>query len=985
MRKAQYSHILAGILSLTLPLMCGQEGQARRAYATSDYDEASFAAPAPRPKVRKARRVVRSKPKKVETPVPAPVATPPEVSDVVKPEATKVEPVESKPVKSEPVKPEPVKPEPDKAEPVAPEPAKVEPAKSEPVKLEAPPIAEQDIPALLEKCESSCRMQDYGAVEEHLSQLKHDDLNGLELNQVAALYNQMGRTREAAQTITRALKKSPEDAGVVTHAVEYLAADGQYKQALKLGEEFNERNKNKNVAHAMAMAQARNGDVAGALETIDQGFATSGGHEKTEVKGEILNSAGEYGEALAIYQDLAKQTPSEAFYPSTSAELLRKLGRSAEALEACDAALEIAKKDPWLLACRVRILVDLKRYSQAHETAGDLLKGAPLDPANYLVAASVYEAERKFKPALDLVNKGIQKLGSSLELKEAQLRELRNLEKDEQAYSELDKALKANPSMLLKRLKLRFLLADGRLEEAKKLADDIERLNPGSINTLQMRALMLMAEGHYGKAGEQLEQGLKLMSAGDSRRGDFEILTVVTYQLAQNYGRSLEKGKAYLKSEQGKVEGAWPCLLLQALTDRADVKVILTKSWEDRHTIDQLAAAKIYFGLATIGSGKSLEGKQIIVDGISTAQPACNEALMASSLLGNLSRLSGGSSNTLLGLLPLLAAGLCIAGGIVLVVVFMRRKPEQKLSSFFSKDDELNNNIQLESAQEPGSDDPYEATRKTVPSQPVFNSAPRFEQISNKPLPNKQIVHLSESDQIDDLEHTVLSQSGNQADVANILGPEILGGSVQDQAAKPPMPYFSGGTPKWEMPGRRREAAPENEDPSIVEIPPSIKEEAGPDISAARRKYFSSFGNSAQTVEQIWNGRLAKLSTEDDVFARTLGGKHKHGPESGKFKVHQFRPRWPGQLSESGSEAALDTLKESEAQAGDAHSLPPGLYPALASSPAQTPKNPQGGYGHVPDPGHYGNPQNAPPERPQAPSTPPSFIPEPFKKGDEEG
>lgn len=892
MRKAKFKNILAGILSLTLPLAGGQESQARRAYATSDYDEAYFAEPAPKPKVHRVKKaIVKARPKKVRNVA----AVAPALTTV-----PKVEPLEPKPVKPEP---EAVKPEPEAVK-TKPELVKPEPVKPEPQieKIESSPDLQKDIPALLEKCESACRMQDYGAVDGHLSSLKLEDLTGAELNQVASLYNQMGRSKEAARVITIALQKSPQDAGVVTHAVEYLAADSQYKQALKLGEEFNEKNKNKNVAHAMAMAQARSGDVAGALETIDQGFATSGGHEKTEVKGEILNSAGEYGEALAIYQDLAKQTPSEAFYPSTAADLLRKLGRSAQALEACDAALEIAQKDPWLMACRVRILVDLKNYSQAHETAKDLLKGAPLDPANYLVAASVYDAERKFKPALDLINKGMHELGSSLELKEAQLREMRNLEKGDQVYSELDKTLKANPSLLLKRLKLRFLLADGRLEEAKALADDIEKVNPGTINTLQMRALTLMAEGHYGKAGELLEQALKLMSAGDTRRGDYEILTVVTYQLAQNYGRSVEKGKAYLKSEQGKVEGAWPCLLLQALTDRADVKDILTKSWEDRHTVDQLAAAKIYFGLAIIGSGKSLEGKQIIVDGIAQAQPAGNEALMASSLLGNLSKVSGGSSNSLLSLLPLLAAGLCIAGGVVLVIVFMRRKPEQKISTYF------------------------EETRK-----------------SEIPLPTSEV---------EDLEHTVLSQSDNENDVASILGPELA------------KPYFSGGTPKLEMPGRRETPATEKEEPSIVEIPPSIKEEAGPDISAARRKYFSSFGNSAQTVEQIWNGRLAKLSAEDDIFARTLGGKHKHGPESGKYKVHQFKPRWPGQLTESGSEAALDNLFAG--QEPGMQSLPPGLYPALASSPAQTAKN-----------------TAKPPEQPQAPTTPPSFIPEPFKKDDE--
>ncbi len=675
------------------------------------------------------------------------------------------------------------------------------------------------------------------------------------LKQMAAVYSLMERPDAAARCMEEALRLNPREPALLARAVECLSNDGQFANACRLAEDYLEGHRNKNLSRALALTQARMGEFEKALATINSGFGGTGRNntEVSEVKAEILSAVGDYGEALDVYEGLERSNPEEVFYPASAAELLRKLGKFDQGLNRCDAALKLAPLDPAALACRVRILLDLRRSEEAVKAVTDLVRVAP-DSGNYLLAAEVFDATAAYDRGLKAVEDGIAKLGHLPELELARIKELINLGRGEGA---LDDALAEEPGRLsYQLLKLRMLIKSGQVSEAQKLGAKLKASSGWTVSTRLALAQLAMVQGHYMPAARALEAALRMLPRGDQRRYELELLLAANYRLAGEKALAQKTLSALEQEVESTVEGGYPSSLVASLL-AADGAAVASAKGEGR---SQQVQSDFYRGLRLLADGKADAGRDLLQSAQRLAAASSSEAALLPRLLegpGKASFLTG----WLAGvpgwnyLLPVMLTIWSLVGGGIFLYKYRRRDQSNRAER---------------SEGRVGRPHPQSVGSLSPP----------------KPLPPQQTAM-----------ETPVSEKPSAAAPAP---PRPL------PPPAPSVPQVVTPLPEAAPPARTEHLQKtEVEDLSAVRVPPAIDEEKELDSSQNRRRYFSSFGDASASVEEIWNERLARLQMQ--------GHGHGSGPAQGHGNGSGPGPgTGPGQ--EHGNGSAPVSLQEAAGQ-----------------------------------------------------------------------
>ncbi|MBK8224254.1 MAG: hypothetical protein IPK73_24890 [Candidatus Obscuribacter sp.] len=675
------------------------------------------------------------------------------------------------------------------------------------------------------------------------------------LKQMAAVYSLMERPDAAARCMEEALRLNPREPALLARAVECLSNDGQFANACRLAEDYLEGHRNKNLSRALALTQARMGEFEKALATINSGFGGTGRNntEVSEVKAEILSAVGDYGEALDVYEGLERSNPEEVFYPASAAELLRKLGKFDQGLNRCDAALKLAPLDPAALACRVRILLDIRRSEEAVKAVTDLVRVAP-DSGNYLLAAEVFDATAAYDRGLKAVEDGIAKLGHLPELELARIKELINLGRGEGA---LDDALAEEPGRLsYQLLKLRMLIKSGQVSEAQKLGAKLNASSGWTVSTRLALAQLAMVQGHYMPAARALEAALRMLPRGDQRRYELELLLAANYRLAGEKALAQKTLSALEQEVESTVEGGYPSSLVASLL-AADGAAVASAKGEGR---SQQVQSDFYRGLRLLADGKADAGRDLLQSAQRLAAASSSEAALLPRLLegpGKASFLTG----WLAGvpgwnyLLPVMLTIWSLVGGGIFLYKYRRRDQSNRAER---------------SEGRVGRPHPQSVGSLSPP----------------KPLPPQQTAM-----------ETPVSEKPSAAAPAP---PRPL------PPPAPSVPQVVTPLPEAAPPaGTEHLQKTEVEDLSAVRVPPAIDEEKELDSSQNRRRYFSSFGDASASVEEIWNERLARLQMQ--------GHGHGSGPAQGHGNGSGPGPgTGPGQ--EHGNGSAPVSLQEAAGQ-----------------------------------------------------------------------
>ncbi len=519
---------------------------------------------------------------------------------------------------------------------------------------------------ILQKAEIFVRSKNYSQARQLLSEVAQDKLiaerSSLDLSQLALVYHLMEENAQAASTIQEALKIAPLDNAIMVRAIDYLGANGQYEQAVQVTQEILNQRKDSALAHALALMQARTGHIGDALATIARQFDNSNSAEMLEVQAEAYIAAGEYGKALAVYTGLAREHREEVFYPSSKAEMLRKLGRFDEALVECNAALQLTSQDPWLLSCKVKILQELKQFDAAHKTVKELIAVSPNDPLNYIASAAVYEAQRDFGSALIACDEGLRRLGQSDELKEQRIRELWNLGRLDGAVSELDKLLAQEPGNdQFKRLKVRLETFRGNYEQARKIAQSLTASSGNTVATGLCLAELSFAKKDYKQALALLDSALNQTALNDVQRTPVQLLAVASCMLSGDSSIALERLDEYYQESNNSVEGAWPCPLLQVMMGKLSMPMVISKT----SNVDRFATISFFEAIRLLAKGDNVHATRMFAQAAKEERSDSMEAVAGSAL--QQSGLSSQMINMLLLALGSVGALALLTGLIVLV------------------------------------------------------------------------------------------------------------------------------------------------------------------------------------------------------------------------------------------------------------------------------------------------------------------------------
>lgn len=518
---------------------------------------------------------------------------------------------------------------------------------------------------LLQKAEILARCKNYSQARqlaERVSRSKLVDARSSgDLSQLALLYYLLEDHNAAAATIQEALKIAPLDNAIMVRAIDYLGANGQYEQALQVTQEILNQRKDSALSHALALMQARTGHISDAMATIARQFDNSNSAEMLEVQAEAYMAAAQYGKALAIYSSLAREHRQEVFYPSSKAEMLRKLGRYQEALVECNAALQLTSQDPWLLSCKVKILQELKQFDAAHKAVKELIAVSPNDPLNYIASANVYEAQRDFGSALIACDEGLRRLGNSDELKEQRVRELWNLGRLDSAASELDKLIaQESDNDQFKRLKLRFETFRGNFDQAQKIAQALTTSSGNTGATQFCLAEYNFAKKDYTQALSALDAALKHTALTDLQRTPMQLLAVASCMLSGQGSVALERLDEYYQEAYASVEGGWPCPLLQVMMGKISMPMVISKT----SNVDRFATISFFEAVRLLAKDDKVHATRMFAQAAKEERSDSMESVAGCTL--QQSGLSSQMINMLLMALGSVAALAVLAGMIVL-------------------------------------------------------------------------------------------------------------------------------------------------------------------------------------------------------------------------------------------------------------------------------------------------------------------------------
>src|SRR5919205_254721 len=322
----------------------------------------------------------------------------------------------------------------------------------------------------------------------------------------------LGRNEEAVESLRRATGAHPTLREPYTELARALVDLGRHGEALRLLDAAREKVPGLAVVLSMLRSQVlvSADDEEGALRTLEESLAGDPGGPYyaflLALKGRVLHSMRRDEEAVLVLREALERGPETGWAYGELAEALIYLGRTEEAWQTEDRALELSPHNASALEVKGRLLRAEHKPTEAIEV---LRRALEIDGARGGAAAELAFAERDYEAALAAAEEALALRSDdvwSLGLKGGSLR---GLGLEEEAIKTLRRAIGLNGKLPWLHVELgQALYAVGQYQKALEAFDAALALQPDHANALASKGEVLRVLNQPEEALKVLDQAL---------------------------------------------------------------------------------------------------------------------------------------------------------------------------------------------------------------------------------------------------------------------------------------------------------------------------------------------------------------------------------------------------------------------------------------------------------------------------------------------
>jgi tetratricopeptide (TPR) repeat protein len=310
---------------------------------------------------------------------------------------------------------------------------------------------------------------------------------------------QVGRTQEAANSLTEALKLQPNNSAVLTEQCRTLSELGQQDQA-------------RASCDQALQADQQWGEKSPGIAWLNQAM--------------VLTRQGRGDEALQAYDQALRLNDQDAAAWTRKGQLLSRMGRQMDALMAQERALNVTPNYALAIAHRAAALNKLARYEEALTDANQALAadgkwGEVGDSVAWDQKATALAGLGRHGEALQAADKAVQQKPNYAEAWNNRGVILWNLQRDEEALASVERSLGIRPNYVQGWFnKGRILRTLERYEEAtaaydQALQGDIGRVDKPTLAAIWTnRSAALWRAGQFQAALNSADQAIALDNGG---------------------------------------------------------------------------------------------------------------------------------------------------------------------------------------------------------------------------------------------------------------------------------------------------------------------------------------------------------------------------------------------------------------------------------------------------------------------------------------
>ena len=274
-----------------------------------------------------------------------------------------------------------------------------------------------------------------------------------------------------------AVRSSNDDPGVGLSYAQFLARRGKLDEAWKFLAELRERRPNNpNVLKDLAELALARQDWTAAQETAKaiRGIGDPQGLAY-QIEGAALIGQGKIDDAIVLFQDAAKASPSAVQPMASLVDALVRAHKTDRALDVLQSALRANPDDAVAYALRGLVERASGKPDEARQSFDLAIKKQPGNAAGYLALTQLDLGEKKYDAAVATARAGLAQQPKNMTLHMALAGAFEQAGRYDDAIAEYEHILSAQPGSLIAANNLASLLSDRRsdkasLERAQKLA-----------------------------------------------------------------------------------------------------------------------------------------------------------------------------------------------------------------------------------------------------------------------------------------------------------------------------------------------------------------------------------------------------------------------------------------------------------------------------------------------------------------------------------
>jgi tetratricopeptide (TPR) repeat protein len=220
------------------------------------------------------------------------------------------------------------------------------------------------------------------------------------------------------------------------------------------------------------------------------------------INGSVLESKGQYAEAILEFQDALRLDPNAGIYYAL-AKNYRIINKIPLALQHCKKAIELSPGKVEYYDLLADIFSSAHQYDSAAVVLEKIIEIDSTQLNSYYKLARIYESSRPLQ-AIATYNKLTEIIGPDYNvlIRVAELQEsLGNLNKAAEAIEELLTIDPSNTS--IQKLLSEIYAKDGKYEEASKIINEIIEFNPDDLDARERKAQLLIQQNEWGAAADE--------------------------------------------------------------------------------------------------------------------------------------------------------------------------------------------------------------------------------------------------------------------------------------------------------------------------------------------------------------------------------------------------------------------------------------------------------------------------------------------------